>query len=89
MTRAKLLTGPRNAPAKPSRDLGTTIDPGTSKTLGEPLGKANTGALTYSTAETTAFEEARKQGTDLFSGTLMHVEQAKRVLSFDRRLTRR
>ena len=65
------------------------IGPGTSKAMVEPLGKANTRALTYSTAETTAFEEARKQGTDFSSGTLMHVEQATRVLSFDRRLTRR
>ena len=40
-------------------------------------------------AETTAFEEAREQETDFFSVTQMHVEQEKRVLSFDRRLTRR
>ena len=63
MTRANLLTGPWNAPAKTSNNLGMTIGPGTSKTLVEPLGKANTRALAYSTAETTAFEKAGEQGT--------------------------
>ena len=75
--------------AKTRRDLGTAIGPGTSKTLVELLGKANTRALTYSTAATTAFQEAPEQGTGFFTGTLMHVEQATPVLSFDRRLTRR
>ena len=42
------------------------IRPGTSKALVETLGKANTRALAYSTAETTAFDQARKQGTDFF-----------------------
>ena len=64
------------------------IGPGTSKTLVEPLGKANTRALTYSTAETTSFEKAGEQGTHFYE-SLPHVQRAKRVLSFDRRLTRR
>ena len=66
MTRANLLKGPRNMPAKTNRNLGTAIGPGTSKALVEPLGKANTPALTYSTAEMTAFEKAREQGRDIF-----------------------
>ena len=88
MTRANLLTGPSNTQAKPSKDLGTTIDPGTCKTLGESLGKANTGALI---AALPRRQPSRKRrNTELtFSETQMHVEQAKRVLSFDRRLTRR
>ena len=63
MTRTNLSTGPRNTPAKTNRNLETAIGPGTSKTLVEPLGKANTRALAYSTAETTAFEKAGEQGT--------------------------
>ena len=42
------------------------IGPGTSKALVEPLGKANTPALNYSTAETTALEKSRERGTDYF-----------------------
>ena len=60
------MTGPRSTPAKTNTDLGTAIGLGTSKALVEPLGKANTRALTYSTAEITAFEKAREQGRDIF-----------------------
>ena len=60
------MTGPRNTPAKTNRNIGMAIGPGASKTLVEPLGKANTRALTYSTAETTALEKLREQGTDYF-----------------------
>ena len=63
MTRANLLTGPKNTPATTDRNLGMAIGPGTGKALVEPLGKANTRALAYSTAETTAFEKAGEQGT--------------------------